>query len=70
MLMEKGIEYSFVESDFSPTYREALKREWDWSTFPIIVKLLISENYKISATLVGGYDELLDLLACEDAGID
>ncbi len=70
LLMEKDIEYSFVESDFSPTYRKALKKQWNWDTFPIVVKLSISEDYEISSTIVGGYDELLDLLACEDSGID
>ena len=70
LLMEKGIEYSFVESDFSPSYRRVLKKQWNWNTFPIIVKLNISESNDISTTLVGGYEELLDILACEDSGID
>ena len=62
LLMEKGIEYSFVESDFSPSYRTVLKKQWNWNTFPIIVKLNISESNDISTTLVGGYEELLDIL--------
>ena len=70
LLMENDIEYSFVESDFSPTYRRVLKKQWAWQTFPIIIKISISENYETSTTLVGGYDELLNLLDCQKSGID
>ena len=70
LLMERGIEYCFVESDFSPTYRKVLKKQWGWNTFPIIVKISISDVHDTSTTIVGGYDELLGLLACTDTGVD
>jgi len=53
-LMDLDQEYVFIEMDYSPTYREAMKSELEWNTFPIIVKLT-----PVSETTVGGYDELL-----------
>ena len=46
-------EYVFVETDFSKKYREILKKKFNWSTFPIIVKLSGDEE-----TLIGCYDDL------------
>ncbi len=59
-LMERDIEYAFVETDFSKSYREALKKEFNWSTFPMVVKVLESAEY-----FVGGYDELRDIIQKE-----
>ncbi len=56
-LMQYDIEYAFVETDFSKKYRELLKKKFNWSTFPIVVKL--SSN---GETLIGGYDDLLKFL--------
>ncbi len=53
-LMDLELEYVFVETDFSPTYRENLKKELKWSTFPIILK--VTED---GESLVGGYDDLI-----------
>jgi len=46
-------EYVFVETDFSKKYRGFLKKKFNWSTFPIIVKLSGDEE-----TLIGGYEDL------------
>tara|TARA_R110002074_G_scaffold14944_2_gene51844 strand:- start:1 stop:234 length:234 start_codon:yes stop_codon:yes gene_type:complete len=52
-LMERDKEYVFIETDFSKTYRDSLKEEFDWDTFPMIVKVTdTGENF------VGGYDQL------------
>ncbi len=56
-LMQRDIEYVFVETDFSKNYRQLLKQKFNWSTFPIVVKL--SSN---GETLIGGYDDLLKFL--------
>tara|TARA_R110002020_G_scaffold74330_1_gene190264 strand:+ start:2032 stop:2283 length:252 start_codon:yes stop_codon:yes gene_type:complete len=56
-LMDRDLEYVFVQSDFSSIYRESIKKEFEWQTFPIIVKL--SGHQEI---LVGGYNELKRLL--------
>ena len=58
-LMELDIEYVFIETDFSKTYRRGIKEEIGWPTFPIIVKL--SED---GHNLIGGYDELIEELGC------
>ena len=58
-LMDLGLEYVFIETDFSPTYRDTIKQELGWSTFPIVVK--VSQEGEI---LLGGYDELI----CELTG--
>lgn len=70
LLMEKDIQYVFMESDFSPAYRTALKKQWAWNTFPIIVEISISDDYNLSSNLVGGYEELVKLLSPEKASSD
>jgi glutaredoxin len=52
-LMERSVEYAFVETDFSKSYRDALKREFNWSTFPMIVKVCGDEE-----EFIGGYNEM------------
>lgn len=64
-LMQLGIEYAFVETDFSPSYREALKVEFEWPTFPMVVK--VSED---GEEFIGGYDDLCCLLKKESATPD
>jgi glutaredoxin len=56
-LMDRDLEYVFIQSDFSSAYRKLIKEEFEWQTFPIIVKL--SGHQEV---LVGGYDELKRLL--------
>ena len=56
-LMQHGLEYAFVEADFSKKYREFLKKKFNWPTFPIVVKL-----FRDQETLIGGYDDLAQLL--------
>tara|TARA_R110000824_G_scaffold136474_2_gene300127 strand:+ start:1761 stop:2018 length:258 start_codon:yes stop_codon:yes gene_type:complete len=53
-LMDLGLEYVFVEMDFSRSYREAIKQQLEWSTFPIILKVS-----KDGEDLVGGYEDLI-----------
>ena len=53
LLMERGVDYVFIETDFARTYRDELKEEFDWPTFPMIVKICGDEE-----EFVGGYDEL------------
>ena len=59
-LMQRDMEYAFVETDFSKSYRQLLKEKFNWSTFPIVVKLSGDEE-----TLIGGYDDLLKFLNCQ-----
>ena len=59
-LMEREKEYVFIETDFSPTYRTSLKKEFEWSTFPMVVK--VTED---AEELVGGYDDLCYILEKE-----
>ena len=54
LLMEKDLEYVFINMDFSKTYRDQMKAEWVWPTFPIVVKL--SDDR--SAQRIGGFEEL------------
>ena len=56
MLMDRGKEYTFVSMDFSPSYREKIKRDFGWETFPIIA-LHHGENLS-DFTVVGGFTEL------------
>ena len=60
-LMEKDIEYVFIEADFSKTYRAAIKEEFGWPTFPIVVMAEDSGE-----TLIGGYSELWFHLETDD----
>ena len=39
ILMQAEIEYVFIEMDFSKSYQETIKQEFDRSTFPIIVEV-------------------------------
>ena len=61
-LMDLELEYVFIETDFSPTYRKNLKKELEWPTFPVIVK--VTED---GENLVGGYDDLIYELTGESA---
>jgi len=61
-LMDLDLEYAFVETDFSQSYRSALKDEFNWSTFPMIVKVSDDEE-----KFIGGYEELRQLICCDPA---
>jgi len=63
ILMEKDLEYVFIEMDFSKSYRDSIIEQLGWSTFPIIVKT----NPDGEEDLVGGYDDLCYALEKEDA---
>lgn len=52
-LMEADLEYVFIETDFAPTYRTRLKKQYRRSTFPIIIRESGSETL-----IIGGHDDL------------
>jgi len=58
LLMELEIEYVFIETDFSPSYRDSIKKEFDFHSFPILVRVT-----KEGETLIGGYDDLLEAVS-------
>ena len=62
ILMQAEIEYVFIEMDFSKSYRETIKQEFERPTFPIIVAVTPDGE-----ELVGSYDDLLD---CIESTID
>jgi len=59
-LMDSDRQYVFVETDFSKDYRQALKEEFGWPTFPMIVKVFRDEE-----EFIGGYDEMKKLLSID-----
>ena len=58
LLMELGKEYVVVTADFSKSYREQIRQELKWPTFPIIVAKEQQNN-----TLIGGLEALEKHLA-------
>ena len=56
-LMERDLEYVFVETDFAKNYRAQLKKQHRWSTFPIVVRRG-SDGVAGQTLIIGGYDEL------------
>ncbi len=60
LLMEKDKEYSFVNTDFSPSYRKHIKKIFEWKTMPVVVELTGDDQH-----LVGGYDDLAYILEKE-----
>jgi glutaredoxin len=66
LCMEKDIEYVWVTMDWSKQYREYIKSDWKWETYPIITKMSFTEGTP-RMWLVGGFDELqLELLSLEE----
>ena len=59
-LMEHDKEYVFIETDFAQSYREHIKKQFEWKTLPLIVKLSGDGE-----TLIGGYDDLVYVLSQE-----
>jgi glutaredoxin-related protein len=51
-------EYVFIEADFSKGYREQIKEQYNWSTFPIVIQQLEHES-----VVIGGYEELKQHIA-------
>ena len=56
-LMEAGLEYVFVETDFAKSYRTQLKKQHRRSTFPIIIRRS-GDGVAAETLIIGGYDEL------------
>ena len=59
MLMQYRVEHVFIDADFSKTYRDSIKKEFEWPTFPIIVEVTEEGEH-----LVGGYDEMDLIMRC------
>tara|TARA_R110002020_G_scaffold36514_1_gene109877 strand:- start:2132 stop:2368 length:237 start_codon:yes stop_codon:yes gene_type:complete len=57
LLMQKDIEYIFINADFCKQYRKAIREELFWTTFPIVV--LVGEQKR---EVIGGYDQLKEYL--------
>ena len=57
LLMENDLEYTFVNTDFSPSYRAHIKKTFHWKTMPVIV-----EWSGTGQQLVGGSEDLLYVL--------
>ena len=56
LLMEKDIEHVFINMDFSKTYRDNIRADLEWRTYPIVITLKDGTN-----DLIGGFHELQDL---------
>jgi glutaredoxin len=63
-LMEEGLEYVFIETDFAKSYRTQLKKEYKHSTFPIIIK-----RNEVETLIIGGHDELTRHLNSKEGAI-
>jgi glutaredoxin-related protein len=55
--MENDLEYTFVNTDFSPSYRSHIKKTFQWKTMPVIVVWSDTDQQ-----LVGGYDDLVYII--------
>ena len=64
LCMEKDVDYAWVMMDWSKDYREKVKKEFGWETYPIIVKI---DFDSLEEKLIGGFNELqLELLSTEE----
>ena len=57
LLMQKDLEYVFINADFSKKYRTLVRDKFIWTTFPIVV--LVTEQKSV---VIGGYDQLIEHL--------
>jgi glutaredoxin len=55
-LMEADVPHVFVNMDYAPDYREHIKEKFNWTTYPVVVKLLTE------TTLIGGYEQLKEYM--------
>ena len=60
-LMDRNIEYVFIQTDFSKEYRKAITEDFGWATFPIIVRCDPEGE-----TLIGGHEQLWLHLETDD----
>ena len=56
-LMGNDKEYVFINCDFSKTYREQIKKQFNWHTFPIVIRDCGPETL-----VIGGHDQLTLIL--------
>ena len=52
-LMESDREYVFINCDFSKSYRNSIREQLNWATFPVIICDTNEEK-----SLIGGSEEL------------
>jgi glutaredoxin len=52
-LMDNDVPYIFIEMDFAKEYRESIKQKFNWTTYPVIVRVKGKEEI-----LIGGYEQL------------
>ena len=63
--MDKGVEYVWVNMDWSKQYREYIKVGWKWKTYPIITRVEFDELGP-EQFIVGGFDELEQRLLSDE----
>lgn len=57
-LMEHDLEYVFVNCDFAKNFRNSIRDELKWPTFPIIILKDNNEN-----VVIGGHEQLKGYLS-------
>ena len=65
LCMEKAVDYAWVMMDWSKEYREYIKNDWEWKTYPVITKISFADNTS-SEELIGGFDELSEFLSADE----
>ena len=65
LCMEKDVDYAWVMMDWSKEYREHIKNDWNWKTYPVITKMSFGDNTS-SEELIGGFDELSEVLSADE----
>ena len=65
LCMEKDVDYAWVMMDWSKQYRERIKKDWNWKTYPVITKMSFGDNTS-SEELIGGFDELSEVLSADE----
>ena len=63
--IEKDVDYAWVMMDWSKEYREHIKNDWKWKTYPVITKMSFADNTS-SEELIGGFDELSEVLSADE----
>ena len=65
LCMESDVDYAWVMMDWSRQYREHIKSDWKWKTYPVITRMEFDEDGS-EEFIVGGFDELqLELLSLD-----
>jgi len=62
-LMDQEVEYIFIETDFSRSYRQQIKERYLQTTLPIIT--VQTAVHPQTEWVIGGYDSLIEYLGTE-----